>query len=277
MIRELSPNLNVRYRGIRLLLKLIFTTAFFLMHVAFAIWGPQAHIERIKTRVKGYFAFTHYTGNLITAFPVISALCLFLNRNKLYKIEHDIIMISELFGIPKILGNSKRLHYVFLLVLFLEILYESLYEGYSMLVTSSVYSYYGSIFLKWLVLREFLDRFSVLRSYYRQLSELLNVPWAQKEELVQSHEVLGYCCSTLWECYVVQMTIYVINGFALAVSYIYLVVDSFSRCETFTTYHLVYIFWITLYSFLIWLIVYSCAETKNSVRLFYYYYNYIIY
>ncbi|CAH1394489.1 unnamed protein product [Nezara viridula] len=137
-----------------------------------------------------------------------------------------------------------------------------------MAYTPSVYTFYGTMFMIWLVLRQFAERFAVLRFYYGQLSELLNITWVEKDMLVKCHEMLGCCCTTQWEYYVLQMTFLVIYSFVLSVCNIYLVVDSYSRSGTLGTYHYVYLFWIIVYCFFLWLIVYSCAETKNKAKKF---------
>lgn len=273
MISKLYPNLNERchstiHQWIDLI-NLIFKTAFFTLHIILSILGSHYHVDCIKEQVKGYFTFSHHIINLVASFPAISALCLWLKRNKLSKIEHELNNISESLRIPATSCKRKCSHYLFPVVLILELWYELRNDRCNMIVFPSVYTFYMSIFLQWLELRQFAERFAVLRYYYRKLSERLSIPWEEKEELVQRHDVLGCCCTTLWECYVVQITIFLLYSSLLSVFYIYLVVDSFSRSGTFTTYHYVYLFWTILYCFLIWLILYSCAETKNMVRVLY--------
>ncbi|CAH1394491.1 unnamed protein product [Nezara viridula] len=246
------------------ILAIVFTIAYIVV----AAFESQNHVDNIKMNVNAYFSFGHYTDIITASFPAISNLCLLIKRNKLSKVAQDIININESSGMQGTSCNSKKWHCVFVLVLLLEYLYELGNEGFIMLLTPSDYTFYPSIFLIWLVLRQFADRFSILRFYYGQLLDLLNIPWVDKEKLVKYHEVLGCCSTTLWECYALQMTIFVVFSFVLSVSYLYLVIDSYLRSGTLTAYHYVYLFWPIMYCFFIWLIVYSCAETKNMAKKF---------
>ncbi|KAE8573310.1 Gustatory receptor 147c, partial [Halyomorpha halys] len=261
-----------RYRSTLLsrkdLIALIIKTSIFTIHVVASIFESQSHMVHIEILVNGYFSFAHYFYIPTLCFPVISALLLFIKRNKISEISHNINMIGESLRIRMTYSDGKRPHCLFVLLLVVEFLYEYDTEGILMLVTPSVYTYYILMFLKWLVLWQFANRFAVLRFYYRQLSKLLNTSWVEKENLVKCHEMLGCCCTLLWECYALQMTIFFGYSFVLSVFYIYLVVDSYSRSGTLTPYHNVYLFWTILYCSFIWFIVYSCAETKNVAKKF---------
>ncbi|KAE8573313.1 Gustatory receptor 147f, partial [Halyomorpha halys] len=272
MERKWFTDLHKRYGSFKLpsraLLTLIFETAVFIAYVSATAFESKSHQQNMHLQVNGYFSFGHYFGIPTETFPSISDLLLFANRNKLSKIYHDINMIDESLGIRAKPCNSKRSHCLFLLLLILEVFFEFRTEGYIMLVTPTVYIYYVLIFLKWLVVWEFAERFSVIRFYYGQLSEHLDILRVEKEKLVECHEVLGTCCSRLWECYALQMTVFVVYSFLYCVFSIYLVVDSYSRSGTMTTYHNVYLFWTMLYCSFIWFIVYSCAETKKMAKKF---------
>ncbi|KAE8573314.1 Gustatory receptor 147g, partial [Halyomorpha halys] len=246
----------------------IFNTIVFVAHLVASSFQCQSHMINMQTQVNGYFTFAHYLDIPTHSFSAISSLLLFAKRNKLSKIANNINTIEESLGSRATLRNTKRPHFPFLLLLILEFLYEFRAEGYLMLVTPSVYTYYVSMFLKWLVLWQFANRFGVIRFHYGQLLEHLDNLREEKEKLVKCHEVLSSCCTMLWECYVLQMTIFVIYSFALSVCNIYLVVDSYSKNGTLTTYHYVYLFWSILFCSFIWFISYSCAETKTMAKKF---------
>ncbi|KAE8573308.1 Gustatory receptor 147a, partial [Halyomorpha halys] len=269
-------NLNSIHREIyipwRDLVMLIFNSVIFITHiVAIGIDRSSSHTVNMQTQVNGYFSFAHYCDIPAHSFPAFSVLILLVKRNKLANITHNINTVCESLGISATSYNCKRWHCSFLLLLLLEFLYEFINEGYDMLVDLGVYTYYTLTFLKWLVVWNFANRFAVIRFYYGQVLELLEDLYNQcveKEKLVICHELLGSCCTTLWDCYALQMTIFVIYSFLYSVFNIYLVVDSYSRSSTLMTYHYVYTFWTILFCSLNWLIVYSCAETKAMAKKF---------
>ncbi|KAE8574074.1 Gustatory receptor 146b [Halyomorpha halys] len=269
---EWFTNLLRRYLDVEFpwidLLKLILTIAIATTHIIFSFFGYRFLMERKKSQVTGYFSFAHHINIPTCTFPAISALCLLIHNRKLSKIGHNICNIDELLRIRASPCNSRRSHYLFTSVLLLEFLYEFWNERHLFLETPSTYTHYLLMFLKWLVLKQFANRFAVIRFYYGQLSEHLNNQYVNKVKLVKCHEVLGCCCKTLWECYALQMTIFVVYSFITSVCYIYLVIDSYLRSKTLTPYHYVYSFWPVLYCSFIWLIVYSCAETKNMAKKF---------
>ncbi|CAH1394490.1 unnamed protein product [Nezara viridula] len=159
--------------------------------VAAAFESQSSHLDHIKSHVNGYYTFGHYVDILTAAFPAISTLSLLMKRNKLSKVAHEINKLCELLGIRATSCNIKIWHYIFVLALLVEYLFEFRTDGYAMLDSPSVYTFYSSVFLVWVILRQFAERFAVLRFYYGQLSELLNIPRVEKDKLVKYHEMLG--------------------------------------------------------------------------------------
>ncbi|KAE8573309.1 Gustatory receptor 147b, partial [Halyomorpha halys] len=267
-------NLLTRYRGIQIpwidLIFLILSAVIFTGHiVATAFESSSFHSEHMFLQVNAYFSFAHYIDIPTHSFPTISIFLLILKRNNLSKIALNINTIHKSLEIRAAFDhNSKRCHCLFVFLLLLEFSYGLIAEGYLILMSPSVYTYYLFIFLKWLVLWQFANRFAVIRFYYGHLLEHLEIQRVEKEKLVKCHELLGSCCTLLWECYGLQMTIFVVYSFAYCVFVIYLVVDSYSRSSNLMTYHYVYLFWTILLCLFIWFIVYSCAETKNMAKKF---------
>ncbi|CAH1394493.1 unnamed protein product [Nezara viridula] len=244
----------------------ILKTSTAIIQINFLIFESELHHKNLAHQLPGIFSFAHYVDDPTCFIPTISALCLLMKRKKHSKMVKDINMIGESLGISMTSFYSKRLHYLFAIVLLCEIIYELRTEWHHMIYSPCVYFFYIFVYLKWLVIWQLANWFDILRFYFKEISEKLNVQSIEK--LVSYHEVLNCCCTTLWECYKIQMSMFVIYIFILFVCNMYLVIDSYSNHHILNTYHYIYLFWAILYISYIWLIVHSCSTTKNMAKKF---------
>lgn len=247
------------------LIKLIFNFTIALIHTIFYFSGNGVHLNLIKEQVNGYFSFGDHLDWVSIFFPALSSLCHYIKRKKYSKMVRDINLIGGSLKIRIIPCTYQILHYFLAIFLILEFIYEFSTEGYHMINSPTVYTYYITVWLKGLIVCQFVRELAVLRFYYRELSERLSILWAEK--LIYSHKVLSSCFATLCECYSLQLTIFHIYIFTHSVNCIYLVVYSYSRNVAFGTYHNIYLIWTLLNLCYTWFVVYSCAETKYMVRI----------
>ncbi|KAE8573307.1 Gustatory receptor 148 [Halyomorpha halys] len=236
------------------------------MHLMLGYFRNELHSLNLHKQVNVFFKFAYEIDNPTCFIPAISSLCLLIKRQKYSKMVEDINRISESLGTHFTSSYSRRLHYLFATALLLIMIYEFRHEWYIVVNTPSVYSYYFLTYLKWLVVWDFAKKFAVIRFYYKQLWRRLDLQCVEK--LIKYHQILDSCCTTLWECYTIQLTIFIIYIFTLFVSNAYLIIDSYSRRRILDTYHYMFGFWAALYTSYSWLIVSSCAGTKNMARKF---------
>lgn len=239
-------------------------TSLAISHFYLAVFRSDLHAENIQQEVHGRFSFAHYIDIPTCCIPAISAFCLLMKRKEYSKMVRNINTIGESLGIRITSPLFNRLHWIFATVLLFEIIYELSNEWCHMINTISVYSYYLFACLKWHVVWQLANRFHILRFYFGQVTEQLNIRMVEK--FVKYHEILRSCCLLLWECYKIQMSVIIVYIFILFVCNVYLIIDSYSRQRILEPYHYIYIFWTILYCSFIWIVVYSCAATKNMVR-----------